>query len=65
MSRGVIVADIFLGGVGRGMREMKAIMPARVKAQVVKKPKVVWRRLREECMVTVGVGIGVGVDDIG
>lgn len=54
MSRGVIVADIFLGGDGRGMREMKAIMPARVKAQVVKKPKVVWRRLREECMVTVG-----------
>lgn len=51
MSRGVMVAEMRLGGVGRGRREMNAIMPARVKAQVVKKPKVVWRRLREECIV--------------
>lgn len=34
---------------------MNAIRPARVKAQVVKKPKEVWRRLREECIVSGGL----------
>ena len=41
------------------MRLRKAIIPARVKAQVVKKPKAVCRRLSEECMVdSCGRGLG-------
>jgi hypothetical protein len=38
-------------GAGTGMIERRAIMQARVKAQLVKYPKVVWRRLRALCIV--------------
>jgi hypothetical protein len=39
-------------GAGTGTIERRAIIEARVKAQVVKNPKVVWRRLRALCMFT-------------
>jgi len=56
MSLAVILAEGCDVGVGNGMRLRTAIMPATVKAHVVKKPKAVCRRLREECMVGSGQG---------
>ena len=39
---------------GYGIREISAIRRARVKAQVVKKPKVFWTRLRVLCILAGG-----------
>ena len=38
-------------GAGTGRMERSAMMEASVKAQEVKKPKVVWRRVRALCIL--------------
>ena len=50
-SRGLIVAEIGVEGVGIGITERSAIIPARVNAQVVKKPKAVCSLFRELCIL--------------